>query len=258
VINEVENGKIGVFLPTIFNLVLIFYLNCMFLKEIIINIDSKNGRRFDIFIQVLIITSLLAFSFETLPNLSERNRNLLYYFEVFSVVIFSMEYILRIYFSKDKKKYIFSFFGIIDLLAILPFYLSLGVDLRSIRIFRIFRLFRILKLTRYNKAIIRFTQAAKHAKEGIFLFMIITSIIIYLSAVGIYFFEHEAQPEKFGSVFDSLWWAIVTLTTVGYGDAYPITVGGKIFTSFILIIGIGIVTVPAGLVASALIKDPKD
>jgi voltage-gated potassium channel len=169
-----------------------------------------------------------------------------------------MEYILRIYFSKDKKKYIFSFFGIIDLLAILPFYLSLGVDLRSIRIFRIFRLFRILKLTRYNKAIIRFTQAAKHAKEGIFLFMIITSIIIYLSAVGIYFFEHEAQPEKFGSVFDSLWWAIVTLTTVGYGDAYPITVGGKIFTSFILIIGIGIVTVPAGLVASALIKDPKD
>jgi voltage-gated potassium channel len=230
----------------------------MSLKEIITNIESKKGRRFDVFIQCLIILSLIAFSVETLPNLSNRNIKILNYFEFFCVFVFTIEYILRIMYSKKSWKYIFSFYGIIDLLAILPFYLSFGLDLRSVRIFRIFRVFRILKLTRYNKAMGRFKRAASHAKEEIILFMIITSILIYLSAIGIYFFEHEAQPDKFSSVFHSLWWSIVTLTTVGYGDVYPITAGGKIFTFFILIVGIGVVTVPAGLVASALTKTSKN
>ena len=100
----------------------------------------------------------------------------------------------------------------------------------------------------------RFNKAAVEAKEEIILFLIITAILIYLSAAGIYFFENEAQPEKFSSIFQSLWWSIITLTTVGYGDVYPITAGGQIFTFFILIIGLGVITVPAGLVASALLK----
>ena len=97
-------------------------------------------------------------------------------------------------------------------------------------------------------------MAAKIVKEEVYLFFIVTLIFIYLASAGIYFFENEAQPEVFASVFHSLWWAVVTLTTVGYGDVYPITIGGKIFTFFILMIGIGVVTIPAGLVATALSK----
>lgn len=229
----------------------------MNLKNIITNINSKNGRRFDVFIQILIILSLIAFSVETLPNLEDSTRKLLYWFEVFCVSIFTVEYVLRIIYSKKTWKYIFSFYGIIDFLAILPFYLSFGLDLRSLRIFRVFRVFRILKLVRYNTALNKFKTAAQDAKEEIVLFMIITGILLYLSAIGIYYFEHEAQPEKFSSVFTSLWWSISTLTTVGYGDVYPITLGGKIFTFFVLIIGLGIITVPAGLVASALSNTVK-
>jgi voltage-gated potassium channel len=130
----------------------------------------------------------------------------------------------------------------------------MGVDLRSIRTFRLLRLFRIFKLARYSAAIRRFHVAIRIAKEEIVLFLGATLILLYLAAVGIYYFESDAQPEKFGSVFHSLWWAVVTLTTVGYGDVYPITVGGRIFTFLILVIGLGVISVPAGLVASALAK----
>jgi voltage-gated potassium channel len=224
----------------------------MSLRQTITNIDSKNGRRFDLIIQILIILSLIAYSIETLPDLSDETRLYLWYFEVFCVIVFTIEYILRLIFAKKPLGYVFSFYGIIDLLAVLPFYLSFGVDMRSVRIFRIFRVFRILKLTRYNTAMMHFRNAAMAAKEEIILFVIITLILLFLSAFGIYYFEHDAQPEKFASVFHSLWWSIATLTTVGYGDVYPVTMGGKIFTFCILIIGLGIVTVPAGIVASAL------
>jgi voltage-gated potassium channel len=103
----------------------------------------------------------------------------------------------------------------------------------------------------------RFHIAARIVKEEMILFFIVTGILIFLSASGIYFFENESQPEVFSSIFHSFWWAIVTLTTVGYGDVYPITIGGKIFTFFVLILGIGIVTVPTGLVATALSKARK-
>ena len=154
--------------------------------------------------------------------------------------------------ADNKPKFIFSFFGIIDLLAILPFYLSLGLGLTSLRALRFLRLFRILKLARYNRAMKHFTRAISSAKEEIMLFLFITLMLIYFAAVGIYYFEHEAQPEHFSSVFDSLWWAIITLTTVGYGDVYPITIGGRVFTFFILLIGLGIVAIPTGIISSAL------
>lgn len=229
----------------------------MSIKETITDLNSKSGRRFDIFIQILIILSLVAFSLETLPKLKENTRQWLDYFEILCVIIFSVEYALRIIYTENKWKYITSFYGLVDLFAILPFYLSFGVDLRSVRILRIFRVFRILKLVRYNKALNKFKEAAVEAKEEIILFLIITAILLYLSAFGIYIYEHEAQPEKFASVFHSLWWAVSTLTTVGYGDVFPITLGGKIFTFFVLIIGLGIVTVPAGIVASALSRSVK-
>ena len=229
----------------------------MSLKEIIINNDTKAGKVFDYFIQSLILISLICFSIETLPALSQKTIKILNIIEIITVIIFSIEYIIRIVFSEKKLKYIFSFYGIIDLIAILPFYLSRGIDLRSIRVFRLFRLTRSLKLVKYNKAIKKFHQAFILIKNELVIFLIATFFLLYTSAVGIYYFEHIVQPEKFGSVFHSLWWAVATLTTVGYGDVYPITVGGKIFTFIMLMIGLGIIAVPTGLIASALTKVMK-
>ena len=140
----------------------------------------------------------------------------------------------------------------VDLLAILPFYIASGVDLRAIRVFRFLRLLRILKLARYNAAIRRFHRAFVIVREELALFGVVALIILYLSAVGIYYFESDAQPDQFQSVLHSLWWAVTTLTTVGYGDMYPVTAGGKLFTFLVLIVGLGVVAVPTGLIASAL------
>ena len=110
----------------------------------------------------------------------------------------------------------------------------------------------MLKLVRYNKTLEKFLKAIYSVKEEFIIFFMFTIIIFYLASVGIYYFEHEAQPKVFSSIFDSIWWAVATLTTVGYGDVYPITVGGKIFTTIILLIGLSIVSIPAGIIASAL------
>lgn len=222
------------------------------LWKIVEDNTTKKGRAFDYFIQILILVSLVSFSIETLPDNSESTKETLRIINVICVSIFTIEYFLRIYVAKKPLKYIFSFYGIIDLIAILPFYIMTSIDLRALRVFRVFRIFRALKLIRYNRALRRFHIAAKIAKEEIVLFLMVTSILIFLSAAGIYFFENKEQPEVFASIFHSLWWAVITLTTVGYGDVYPITMGGKIFTFFVLIFGLGVVTIPAGLIASAL------
>ena len=224
------------------------------LYKIIIDSDSQAGKIFDLFIQLLILLSLIAFSLETLPNLSIKLQSLLNWFEIISVIIFSVEYVLRVFLTKSSIKYIFSFFGIVDLLAILPFYLASGVDLRSIRVFRLFRLFRIFKLLKYNNALTRVGHAFNSIKKELIIFGIATIFLLYVSAVGIYYCENPAQPEQFKSVFHSLWWAVTTLTTVGYGDMYPITVGGRLFTTFIVFIGMGMVAIPTGLLASAFSK----
>jgi len=225
-----------------------------YIKSIIELNDNRLSRYFGFFIQILIILSVVTFSIETIPDLKSETRSILRFFELFCVIIFSFEYVLRIYVADKKLKFIFSFFGIIDLFAILPFYVAFGVDLRSVRAMRFVRLFRLFKLVRYNRAIKHFARAISIAKEEILLFFFITLILIYLSGVGIYYFEHAAQPEHFSSIFDSLWWAIITLTTVGYGDVYPITIGGRIFTFFILMIGLGVVAIPTGILSSALTR----
>lgn len=208
--------------------------------------------KWEFFIQILIVLSLIEFAFETLPNLA--NHWLIFFkvFETVTVLIFTAEYIIRAFYCKPRHVYIFSFMGIVDLLAILPFYLMLGLDLRSLRAFRMLRLFRLFKLARYGTAMKRYHTAFVIIKEELVLFGITALIAVYLASVGIYYFENTAQPEAFSSVFESLWWAIVTLTTVGYGDSIPVTTGGKIFTSLVVLVGVGIVAIPAGLFASAL------
>lgn len=224
------------------------------MKKIVEENDTKIGRYFDIFIQFLIFLSLISFTIETLPDLDTRTIYILKILEIITVIVFSLEYLLRIWVSERRLRFIFSFYGLIDLFAILPFYLATSVDLRSIRIFRVFRMFRTLKLLRYSKAIKLFRQVFIDIKEELLVFFLASVIVLYVSAVGIYYFENAAQPEAFKSVFHSLWWAVATLTTVGYGDIFPITVGGKIFTYFILMVGLGVIAVPTGLISSALTK----
>lgn len=224
------------------------------MKEIVERSDTPLGRSFDLAIQGLILYTLITFSIETLPDLPPKLSRFLKISEVICVAIFTIEYGLRLLVADKKLSFATSFFGLVDLAAILPFYLSVGIDLRALRILRLLRLIRILKLARYSIAVRRFHRALLIAKEELILYVFVTAILLYLSAVGIYYFERDAQPEQFASVFHSLWWAVITLTTVGYGDVYPVTAGGRVFTFVILIIGLGIVSIPAGLIASALSK----
>ena len=230
----------------------------MQLKRIIEENDTTAGKAFDLFIQFLIVLSLASFSLETLPKLEKNTKWILNTTEVIIIAIFTLEYLLRLFVADKKLKFVFSFYALIDLIAILPFYVARGIDLRSIRVFRLFRLIRAFKIFRYSKAIQRFKNAFLEVKEELILFLVATGFLLFIAAVGIYYFENPAQPEQFKSIFHCLWWAVATLTTVGYGDIYPITAGGKIFTSFIVIIGLGIIAVPTGLIASALTKTLKD
>ena len=225
----------------------------MTIYEIVQRRDKTPGRIFDSAVIVLILVSVIAVSIDTLPNLSPSVRAVLSWSEVIIVGLFTIEYGLRVGTAPSKLRYALSFHGIVDLAAILPFYLTLGgVDLRALRVLQLFRIVRILKLSRYSEAMARFGKAMALAKEEIVLFAGVAGALLYLSAAGIWYFEHEAQPEAFASIMHSLWWATATLTTVGYGDVYPVTAGGKLFTFVILMCGLGIVAVPAGLVAAAL------
>ena len=229
----------------------------MDLKTLVERHDTPAGKAFDLVVQALILVSLVTFSLETLPNLSEGTHQLLRSIETVIVLLFTAEYLLRIAVADNKWSYALSFYGIIDLLSIAPFLLGLvlpwfGVDLRALRTLRLFRLFRLLKIARYSKAAERLTAAWRSVREEVMIFAVVATVLLYACALVVYQFEHEAQPEVFRSVFDALWWAAITLTTVGYGDVYPITLLGRLFTVLILLVALGIVAVPTGLIASAL------
>jgi len=223
-------------------------------KRLIEDVDSPSGRWFNVAIGLVIITSIAAFSVETLPGQSPQMQAALNIFEIVTVAIFSAEYIARFVVAERKLKFVFSFFGIVDLLAIAPFFLALGVDLRTVRVIRLMRVFRVFKFARYSQAIRRYRNAFVSIREELVIYLFATTMLIFLSSVGIYYFENEAQPEKFASVFHCLWWSVVTLTTVGYGDVYPITVGGRLLTGLLLMFGVGVVAVPSALLAAALTK----
>lgn len=217
---------------------------------------TKNGvlhfGKGEFFIQGVIVLSLVVMSLETFTSIQARGGNLLKKIEMATLSLFCVEYVFRLVCSRDRKKFAFGFYGIIDLLAILPFFLGFGPQFQTFRGLRLLRLFRLLKVAKYNKALERLLLSFRIVREELILFATASAIVIYLLALGIYYFENPQQPEVFRNIFDGVWWSVCTLTTVGYGDAYPVTVAGKVFTMMILLMGLGIVAVPTGLITSAL------
>ena len=218
-----------------------FYLN-----------DTKNkiAIGIDIFIYSIIFLTVIDHSLQTMPSMAKYH-DILERWEIVPIVVFSLEYFLRIYSSRKRLGFIFSFWGLVDLLAIIPYYLGLPADLREIRVLR------FLSLLKYEPAALNISKAFNRIKKELIIFSLLAIFMLYVSAVGIYHFENPVQPDNFTDIFHSMWWAVATLTTVGYGDIYPVTDGGKIFSSIVIFIGLGVVAVPAGLVASAFTEGFK-
>lgn len=217
-----------------------------------LNKHLEHNKAVDIMIQVLILCSLVSFSIETIPDLPEHYYVLLHYIEILVITVFTIEYLLRVFAAEKPLKFITSFWGIIDAIAIFPYYLMVGLDIRYVRIFRLLRIIRVLRVFRNNNTLYRLKRACIIAREELLLFLGVALIILFISSVGIYYFEHEAQPEVFKSIPHSMWWSIATLTTVGYGDVYPVTIAGKIFTGIVVLMGLGFVAMPASILTSAL------
>ena len=223
----------------------------------------KSPILFDKFIYLLIIVNVVAMILESHVSIRDLYGDLFRVFESISIYIFSFEYIYRIRLAyMDKRirgvaKYVFSTFGLIDLISILPFYLNqfIKVDGRFLRILRLFRLTRIFKLGRESSSLKLFIKALKGVKNELRFTLFLSALAILFSASAIYYLENEAQPDKFSSITESIWWATVSLATVGYGDVYPITAGGKIFASIISLIGIGIVAIPTGIISASFVEE---
>ena len=220
------------------------------------------SRFVDIFLLILIFLNVLMVILETVEDLFLNYNKFFRIFEYFSVLIFSLEYVGRFWscvednhdgdsFLRIRIKYLFSFPALVDLIAILPSLFAFifpSVDLRFIRVLRIFR---FLKFSRYSSSINNLLKVIWDQRKSFGAAFFILFIMLILASSGIYLVEKDAQPEKFGSIPQAMWWSIVTLTTVGYGDVYPVTTLGKIFGSVIIILGIGTVALPSGILASA-------
>lgn len=226
--------------------------------------DDVASRTVDLLLIFLIAASVIAVILESVPSIERRYAAPLYWFEVFTISVFSIEYLLRVWSAVDdcdyarrgpvfgRLRFMISFHAIIDLLAIVPFYLLtfglLGtVDMRFLRAVR---LLRVLKLTRYSAALNMLVQTFQENGRALLASFGILLTVMLLAASGMYYFERIAQPQDFGSIPDSMWWAFVTLTTVGYGDVTPVTNGGKVFGALITVIGIGMVALPTSILAS--------
>lgn len=227
---------------------------------------DRFGLIFDRFMIALILLNILAIMLETVASINASYENIFYYFEVFSVAVFTIEYLLRVWSCTEDKdndysnpitgriKYIMSPMAIIDLLAFLPFYLTMffAIDLR---ILRILRMLRLLKLTRYSEALsVVWAVLTKQRRALTAAFFIMLVALLFTSSI-IYLFEHKVQPEKFSSIPESMWWALATLTTVGYGDVTPITNGGKLFAGMTMILAIGLAALPIGVIATGFANE---
>lgn len=231
--------------------------------------EDRVSRMFDLALILLISLNVLAVVLETVDAVATRFSGLLNWFESVSVAIFTIEYILRIWTSTEgtscpqpitgRIKYALTPFALIDLIAILPFYLPFmfAFDLRFVRILRMLRFFRLFKLARYSKAMRILGTSLKSKKEELVIVLSFVLILLVFASSLMYFIETQAQPEVFPNIISALWWGVATLTTVGYGDVYPVTALGKFLGSIIALLGIGIFALPAGILASGFSETLK-
>lgn len=221
--------------------------------------QDRTARIIDILLILLISLNVLSVILETLPALDNRYQGFFNMFELVSVIIFSVEYIARVWSAAESHKYAHPFWGrlrymltpmaLIDLIVILPFYLGMFVS-ADLRFMRVLRLLRVFKLTRYSSSMSLLLQVLQRESRSIGAALFVLLMLIIVASSLTYFAEHDSQPELFSSIPAAMWWAIVTMTTVGYGDVIPVTVMGKVLASIISIMSLGIVALPAGLLAS--------
>lgn len=233
--------------------------------------DKHWDKIINIFIIVLIILNVIAVILETVQALHDQYSDFFYYFDLISVIIFTIEYLLRVWSSNHEEKYKHSFWGrlkymfsagaLIDLLAILPFFLhlffGLGIDLREIRMLRLLRVLRLFRLTAYTDSAHMIANVfKKRAKELAISFVLAIFLIIIASCI-MYFAEHRhpENGEKFSSIPATLWWAVVTLTTTGYGDMYPMTAIGKLMSGMIMLTGVAFFAIPAGILSAGFMEE---
>lgn len=226
------------------------------LYEIIFEADTRAGKIFDITLLIVILLSVVLVMLESVPRINQSHGQQLLILEWIITLIFTIEYFVRIIIVRKPWKYIFSFYGIIDFLAILPTYLSLVLigsqSLVVIRVLRLLRIFRILKLTRYTHAGRTLARAiwASREKISVFIFFVIIMVVI----IGTIMYLIEGENGGFTSIPISIYWSIVTLTTVGYGDISPVTALGQFLASFVMIMGYAIIAVPTGIVTAELVN----
>jgi voltage-gated potassium channel len=231
--------------------------------------DTRWDKILNGFLIILILLNLIAVMLETEPAVYKNYKTFFDVFDYFSVSIFSIEYALRVWSCTHEEKYrhwfwgrlkyMFSWEALIDLAAILPFYLS-GVwrfDLRELRLLRLLRLLRIFRLTSYMRATQVISNIFRSRFQELMIALVLTSGLIIISACLMFFAEHNAQPEKFTSIPTTLYWSVVTLTTTGYGDITPITPLGRLLTGIIIMTGIALFALPAGIITAGFLEEVR-
>lgn len=230
--------------------------------------SSRLGRVVDSVVVSLIVVSVVGVIVGTMEPYGTRFRPLLLSAEVVTVSVFTVEYLLRLWSCTADERYAAPVTGrlryalqprlLIDLLAVVPFFLGpLLFDLRFLRALRLFRFFRLLKLAQYSTTVQQFGRVLRERREDFVLTASASGILLVVAASLMYFLEHEAQPEAFGSIPAAMWWATVTLTTVGYGGVTPETPAGRVFAAIVAALGVGLFALPASILASGFMKDEE-
>jgi voltage-gated potassium channel len=226
---------------------------------------DKASRVFDIAILALIFLNVIAVIIGSVQSIQERWGAFLTAFEVVSVIVFTIEYLARLWSCtvdprfrghlRGRIRHTFQAMSIIDLLAILPFYLPfLGIDLRSLRVLRLLRIFRVAKVGRYYSSLNLIKHVFQSKKEELVLSSALMGLLLVVSSSVLYYCENAVQPDAFSSIPATMWWAVATLTTVGYGDMYPVTLMGKFCASIIAILGIGMFALPTGILGAGFVE----
>ena len=230
--------------------------------EIIFEADTANGKLFDVILLAAILLSIIGVMLESVDEIDKKYHELIMAFEWGFTILFTIEYFFRIYAVNRPLKYIFSFMGIVDLLAIIPTYLIFifpAVHWMSvIRAIRLIRIFRIFKLSRYLRGAHTMQIALRSSRPKIIVFLLSVMLLVIILGTLMYIIESSVRTNGFENIPNSIYWSIITLTTVGYGNIVPMTIFGKIVASFIMILGYGIIAVPTGIVTAEFSRKRKE